>query len=95
MDETAGAPDARSRSLWVRALYMLLMAIAFHIAAWVLTITAVLQLIFAAVGGGSVERLREFGGGVGRYLAQIAGYVSFATEEVPFPFSDWPSAPAA
>jgi hypothetical protein len=26
-------------------------------------------------------------------LSQIADFVSFATEEVPFPFSAWPSPP--
>lgn len=92
MNESASLPDAQPRRLWVRALYMLLMGIAFHVAAWCLVITAVLQLIFAAVGGGRVERLRDFGQAVGRYLAQIAEFVSFATEDVPFPFSDWPSA---
>jgi hypothetical protein len=45
----------------------------------------------AAVGGGSNERLRGVGRSIGRYLGQIAAFVSFATEDVPFPFSDWPS----
>jgi hypothetical protein len=33
------------------------------------------------------------GQSLGRYLRQIVDFVSFATEEVPFPFSDWPSSP--
>jgi len=35
-------------------------------------------------------RLCTFGQGLGRYLRQIADFVTFATEEAPFPFSDWP-----
>lgn len=94
MDETTGFPAVQPRKWWVRALFMLLMVIAFHVAAWVLVIDAVLQLVLSAVTDGTNERLRVLGRGVGRYLGQIAQFVSFATEEVPFPFSDWPSGAA-
>jgi hypothetical protein len=93
MTETIAS--ARPRSLGVRALYMLLMAVAFQLAAWVLVCVAVLQLVLAAVGDSSNDRLRGFGRTLGRYLGQIADFVTFGTEDVPFPFSDWPSQPAA
>jgi len=35
-------------------------------------------------------RLIAFGQSLGLYLSQIAGFVSFGTEEVPFPFNAWP-----
>ena len=92
MDETTGLPGAQPRKWWQRALFMLVMLVAFHVAAWVLAIVAVVQLVLAAAADGSNERLRDVGRGVGRYLAQIAEFVSFASEEVPFPFSDWPAA---
>jgi hypothetical protein len=84
-------PIAQPRSLWMRVLMMLLMAIAFQLAAWVLGAVAIVQLVLAAVAGGSNERLRSFGRSLGRYLAQVAGFLTFATEEVPFPFVDWPA----
>lgn len=84
-------PVTVRRSLWMRALLMLLMAIAFQLAASVLCAVAVLQLVLAAFAGGSNERLRSFGRGLGRYLAQVASFEAFATEELPFPFADWPS----
>jgi len=37
------------------------------------------------------ERLVLFGRSLGRYLQQIAEFEIFATEEMPFPFNDWPS----
>jgi len=39
-----------------------------------------------------MPRLKAFGKSAGRYLGQIAAFVSFDTEEAPFPFSDWPAA---
>lgn len=92
-DTTMSTPAPRK--LWVRALLMLLMMAAFHIAAWVLFFTALLQLVLAAVTDAPNPRLTGFGHSVGRYLGQIADFGSFTTEELPFPFSDWPSADAA
>jgi hypothetical protein len=39
--------------------------------------------------------LRAVGRSLGLYLRQIADFECFATEELPFPFSDWPAAPGA
>ena len=81
----------QKRSLWVRVLFMLLMGLAFHIAITVIGALALVQLLLALVSDGPNERLQHFGRGLGRYLRQITDFVCFATEEVPFPFSDWPS----
>ena len=88
---TETTTPAEKRSLWVRVLLMLLMGLAFHIAVTILGALALVQLLFAAVSDGPNERLQHFGRGLGQYLRQITDFVSFASEEVPFPFSDWPS----
>jgi hypothetical protein len=36
--------------------------------------------------------LKDFGKSLGIYLKQIAEFLSYASEEKPFPFSDWPEA---
>ena len=77
------------RSIWLRVLLMLLMAVAFQLAATVLCALAVLQFVLALVSVPNA-RLRHFGSTLGRYLGQIASFVSFASEETPFPFNDWP-----
>ena len=51
--------------------------------------------VLALVSDGPNARLVGFGQSLGRYLAQITNFVSFATEEVPFPFSAWPTDHAA
>lgn len=93
MDETTSLPGAKPRNLWLRALQMLLMCVAFQIAMWVLVVVAVLQLVLAVATDGTNERLRSLGGSIGRYLAQIADFATFGSEAVPFPFSDWPAGP--
>ena len=93
MTENALITTPEPRKLWVRALLMLLMCAAFQLAAWVLVLTALVQLVFAIFNAEPNKRLQRFGSGVGLYLTQIATFVTFATETLPFPFSDWPMSP--
>ena len=90
MDEAQTAPVRAERKLWLRALLMLLFAVAFHLAAWVLVAVALLQLVMRAVTDSPNARLSSLGRSLGHYLRQIAEFVSFGTESAPFPFNDWP-----
>ncbi|MDB5931215.1 MAG: putative lipase [Polaromonas sp.] len=80
------------RKLWVRALLMILLAAAFQLAASVLLFVAVVQLVLAVSADTPNARLQALGCSLGRYLAQVAAFESFASEELPFPFSAWPPA---
>ena len=90
MTENALITIPEPRKLWVRALLMLLMCAAFQLAAWTLVLTALVQLVFAIFNDEPNRRLQRFGSSIGLYLTQIASFVTFATETLPFPFSDWP-----
>jgi hypothetical protein len=79
------------RSIWIRGFFMILMAIAFHISGMLLAVAAIVQFVLALASDGPNARLIAFGQSLGLYLGQIASFVSFATEDVPFPFSAWPS----
>lgn len=81
------------RNIWVRGLLMVVMALAFQLASTLLGVLAVVQFVLTLVSDTPNARLRNFGQHVGHYLRQIAEFVSFATEVVPFPFADWPESP--
>ncbi len=78
-------------NFWVRGLYMLLMGLAFQVAGAILCILAVTQFIFAIFSDAPNQRLTTFGGGLARYFQQLVEFLTFAREELPFPFNDWPS----
>ncbi|MEP6587488.1 MAG: DUF4389 domain-containing protein [Polaromonas sp.] len=78
------------RKLWVRVLLMILLAAAFQLAASVLLFIAVVQLLLAAATDAPNVRLQQLGRSLGRYLAQIADFECFISEELPFPFGAWP-----
>jgi hypothetical protein len=79
------------RSIWLRGLLMILMALAYQLVSTLLFFLALIQFVLAVVSDGANVRLMTMGRSLGRYQSQVADFVSFSTEDVPFPFSDWPS----
>ena len=90
MNENSGVPENHS-NIWIRGLFMLLMALILHVAGTVLFIIALIQFVIMLVSDAPNARLVSFGRSLGRYLQQIAYFLTFANEEMPFPFSDWPA----
>jgi hypothetical protein len=79
------------RNIWVRGLYMLLMALAYQISGTLVLIVAIFQFLATLINDTPNTRLLLFGSNLGRYFQQIVNFLTFASEVVPFPFSDWPS----
>ena len=78
-------------NIWTRGLYMLLMAIAFGVTEALMAIVAIFQFLSALVTREISKPLHEFGANLSAYAYQIAQFVTFQTEEKPFPFADWPN----
>jgi len=79
-----------SGDVWVRGLYMVLFAIAWGLSELLLTFTVLFQFLTVLFTGSANEPLLRFGQNLSRYHYQIGRFVSFNTEDKPFPFSDWP-----
>jgi hypothetical protein len=85
------AETKTERNIWFRGLLMILMALAYQLASTLLFCVAIIQFVLMLVSDAPNTRLSALGRSLGRYQGQIANFVSFATEELPFPFTDWPS----
>lgn len=83
--------SGNKRNIWMRGLFMLLMAFAFHVCATVLCVVTVVQFVIVLLNGTPNAPLVSFGRGMGSYLRQIVDFLTFATEAMPFPFSEWPA----
>ena len=90
MDQHPVETQAR-RSLWSRLLLMILMAIAYSLSGTVLFIVAVIQIGFVLFTDAPNPHLFSFSRSLGLYFQQIVQFQTFVTEELPFPFNDWPS----
>ena len=78
-------------NIWLRGLVMLLMGLAYQVMGTVVLIVTIIQFVIRLLSGAPNARLLSFGRSLGRYLQQIVAYLTFASEEIPFPFNDWPS----
>ena len=98
MTETTGQDlktNVTRRATWLRGLFMLLFAVFFNIAEFILGAIVVFQFLNVLVTAKPMPRLVGFGESLGRYVYQIVRYLTFDTEDRPFPFADWPGAAPA
>jgi len=80
-----------STETWLRLLFMVLFAVISWIAKLVLIAVVIFQFLVKLFTGDINERALGLGGQLSSYIYQILNYLTFNTEERPFPFNDWPS----
>lgn len=83
--------NLQSKSIWVRVLYMLLFVLAYSVAEFVLGITVVIQVIIKLVTGSLNENLKTFGKQISLYIYDVLQFLTFNSEDKPFPFDEWPT----
>ena len=94
-DQPTSGADAR-QAIWIRALFMILFIVIYYVAEWLVIAVGVFQFVVVVVTGKQNPQLAGFGDGLSRFVYQVARFLTFGTEDKPFPFSDWPgSAPSA
>jgi len=79
-----------SPNVWTRLLYMILFAIAYSIAEFIIICTVVFQFFTVLITGRANEPVLKFGNNLSRYVYQVFRYQTYNSEDRPFPFSDWP-----
>ncbi|MCZ6619290.1 MAG: DUF4389 domain-containing protein [Gammaproteobacteria bacterium] len=79
-----------SKDIWVRALYMILFAIAYSIAEFVIIFLVIFQFLAILFTRHANEPLLKLGKSLSTYVLQLLRFQTFNTETRPFPFSDWP-----
>lgn len=82
-----------SKNKWIRGLYMLLFAIMYNIAEILVTAVAVFQFVISLFTGKTNEYLITFGQRLSTFIYQIMQFLTFNSEEKPYPFSPWPLGP--
>jgi uncharacterized RDD family membrane protein YckC len=78
-------------SLGTRLLYMVILALVFWILCWMLAITVLVQLVLTLLAGRPNVDLVRFGASLAAYSRQVIEFLTFVSDRVPFPFSDWPA----
>ena len=76
----------------MRILYLILFGFIFSFIDLLLVAIAIIQVLSSILGDGAIPSVQRFGASLGIYLRQIADFLSYASDEKPFPYSDWPQA---
>ncbi len=85
--------NIRSRPTWTRGLFMLLFAVIYGLAEIVITAVVVFQFLYVLIAGKSIHNLLLFGQGLSTFVYDIMLYLTYNTEEKPFPFGAWTNDP--
>jgi len=76
---------------WIRLVYMLLFWIALRLSEFAVAITMLLQFVYRISNGEHHPKLMAFGDSLAQYVASIAAFQTYQTEEKPFPLGSWPA----
>ncbi len=81
--------DITLPSTWRRIAFMLIYAVIDGIVRTLLWAVILLQTITALVTGKPNRNILDFGRNLSVYIYHIMLFMTFNTETLPFPFSDW------
>jgi len=91
--ENAIEQNLKSGATWLRCLFMVISCILASVAIMAGSVIVALGFFYVLFTGEVNQQIREAGQSVAKYIYNIALYLTFNTEEKPFPLGgEWPSA---
>ena len=76
--------------IWIRLIYMVVFACLMVLARLFIYTAAVIQAIAVLITGDDLEKVREVADVAAKWQYQAASFLTFNSEQKPFPFDDWP-----
>lgn len=75
---------------WLRFAFMVLFILILSVVSYLIVALVILQFFWALVAGEGNDKLRDFGSSVSRFILQVLRFLTYNTDDKPFPFADWP-----
>lgn len=82
-----------AQETWIRGLFLLLFAFILGVSKVVTGAVVLMQFLFTVFSGEVNENLQRFGASLSRFTYQVMLYLTYNSDEKPFPFKEWPSEP--
>ena len=84
--------NVKQKSTWLRLLFMIVMTILYGLSRIVIGAVVTIQFFYVLLTGETKEELKSFGHSLAIYSYEIIEYLTFNSDEKPFPFDGaWPS----
>ena len=82
-----------SRPTWTRGFFILLFAAIYGVAEVVITAVVAFQFCYSLITGSSNRQLRELGQSLSTFIYQIMLFLTYNSDDKPYPFGPWPDQP--
>lgn len=86
--------NAKNVDVWTRGLFIVIYAVIFYFLFALIWLVVIFQFIMKLITGELNQQLLDFCDSLIKYVSQILLYITFKSEERPFPFSPWPKTDA-
>ncbi len=84
--------NLKSKATWTRLLFMVICCVLVSIASFVGTFVVIFGFLWLLFTGDVNQEIRQVGQSLATYIYQIIRYLTFNSNERPFPLgADWPS----
>jgi len=83
--------NAKDKDVWLRGLFILIYGVIFYFLFALIWLVVIFQFIMKLITTELNEQLLNFSDSLNQYVSQILLYITFKSEERPFPFSPWPA----
>lgn len=80
----------QKNEIWQRGLYMLFFIFIYGVSKFVVIGVMLFQFLTIILTGNVNEQLLRFGQNLSTYLYQVTLFLTYNSEQRPFPFSVWP-----
>ena len=87
--------NAKNVDVWTRGLFILIYGVIFYFLFGLIWLVVIFQFFMKLITTELNKPLLDFSDSLNRYVSQILLYITFKSEERPFPFSPWPAADGA
>ena len=82
--------NVKNPDVWLRGLCILIFGVILYFAVILVWLVVFFQFVTKLLTGELNRQVADFNGGLLRYISLILGYITFQSDEKPFPFSPWP-----
>ncbi|MDD3030251.1 MAG: DUF4389 domain-containing protein [Alphaproteobacteria bacterium] len=82
--------NVKDKDTWLRFLYLVVFGVAFYLSILLTFAVSVFQFLAKLFNGSAFPGLSDFGINLAAYQAQVTRYLTFASDDKPFPFAPFP-----
>ena len=82
--------NVKNPATWLRGLFIIIFGAILYFVFILVWLLVAFQFFSKLVTGNVNRQLADFNAGLLRYITQVLGYITFQSDEQPFPFQPWP-----